>query len=151
MFRQAGTSENSFMVSSSEPATSKARWHLRLGLSGKLLLLTIAFVLIAEILIYVPMIANYRLMWLSDRLASARTAALVLYAAPNRMLPDDLKRKLLDSVGAKTVALKMENMRLLLASSDMPPDVDHHIDMRHISTAESIVDGFRAMFSRDSD
>src|SRR5262249_50582062 len=58
---------------------------------------------------------------------------------------------LLDSVGAKTVALKMENMRLLLASSDMPPDVDHHIDMRHISTMDSIVDGFRTMFSRDND
>ena len=33
----------------------------RFGLSGKLLLLTILFVMIAEVLIYVPSIANFRL------------------------------------------------------------------------------------------
>ena len=35
-----------------------------LGLSGKLLALTILFVMIAEVLIYVPSIANFRLNWL---------------------------------------------------------------------------------------
>src|SRR5262245_523714 len=110
-----------------ETVASTQRAGSRLGLSGKLLLLTIVFVTVAEILIYVPLIANYRLMWLSDKLAAARTAALVLYAAPNRMVPEELKRRLLESVGAKTVALKMENMRLLLAYSDMPPKVDHQV------------------------
>ena len=33
---------------------------LRVGLSGKLLLLTILFVMVAEILIYVPSVANFR-------------------------------------------------------------------------------------------
>jgi hypothetical protein len=42
----------------------------RFGLSGKLLVLTILFVMIAEVLIYVPSVANYRVMWLKDRLAS---------------------------------------------------------------------------------
>ena len=58
----------------------------RLGLSGKLLILTILFVMIAEVLIYVPSIANFRLNWLRDRLNSAYTAALVLEATPN--VPD---------------------------------------------------------------
>ncbi|HLL26675.1 MAG TPA: HAMP domain-containing sensor histidine kinase [Xanthobacteraceae bacterium] len=135
---------------SNEIVTDQPRKLLRLGLSGKLLLITTFFVLMAEILIAVPFIANYRLMWLSDKLAAARTAALVLYAAPNRMVPDDLKRKLLDSVGAKTVALKIDNMRLLLAFSDMPPEVDHQIDMRNVPMMNTIVDGFRTMFSRDN-
>ena len=43
----------------------------RVGLSGKLLLLTVLFVMVAEILIYVPSVANFRLNWLSDRLAAA--------------------------------------------------------------------------------
>ncbi len=60
----------------------------RLGLSGKLLMLTILFVMIAEVLIYVPSIANFRLNWLNDRLAAAHTAALVLDAAPSGMVPD---------------------------------------------------------------
>ena len=45
------------------------------GLSGKLLLLTIPLILIVEILIYVPSIANFRVNRLNDRLAAASTAA----------------------------------------------------------------------------
>ena len=39
-----------------------------LGLSAKLLLLTIMFVMLAEVLIFVPSVANFRITWLSDRL-----------------------------------------------------------------------------------
>ena len=96
----------------------------RLGLSGRLLLLTIVFVMIAEVLIYVPSIANFRLNWLNDRLAAANTAALVLDAAPSGMVPETLARQILDSVGARAVVMKMGNQRRLLASSDMPPSVE---------------------------
>ena len=53
----------------------------RFGLSGKLLVLTVLFVMIAEVLIYVPLVANFRINWLQDRLAGAYTGALVLKAA----------------------------------------------------------------------
>ena len=62
----------------------------RFGLSGKLLVLTILFVMIAEVLIYVPSVANFRVVWLKDRLATAYTAALVLDAAPNGVVSDAL-------------------------------------------------------------
>ena len=67
----------------------------RLGLSGKLLLLTIPLVMIAEVLIYVPSIANFYQNRLNDRLAAANTAALVLDAAPSGMVPDLLARQIL--------------------------------------------------------
>ena len=67
-----------------------------LGLSGKLLGLSLLFVMVAEILIYVPSIANFRMNWLSDRLAAAHTAALVLDAAPSGMVPEELARQILD-------------------------------------------------------
>jgi hypothetical protein len=88
-----------------EPKTGPQR--LRLGLSGKLLVLTILFVMISEALIYVPSIANFRLSWLNDRLAAAHTAALVLDAAPSGMVPDSLARQILGSVGARALAMKM--------------------------------------------
>ena len=103
--------------------------HPRFGLSGKLLLLTILFVMVAEVLIYVPSIANFRLNWLNDRLASAHTAALVLDAAPSGMVPESLAKQILDSIGARAVAMKFGNQRRLLAISDMPPTVDHEIDI----------------------
>src|SRR5262245_46235189 len=73
----------------------------RVGLSGKLLLLTILFVMVAEILIYVPSVANFRLNWLNDRLAAAHTAALVLDAAPSGMVPKSLANEILTSIGAR--------------------------------------------------
>jgi signal transduction histidine kinase len=129
-----------------ENATEKPR-PVRLGLSGKLLLLTVLFVMIAEVLIYVPSIANFRLAWLSDRIAAAHTAALVLDAAPDGMISDDLTRQLLESVGAKAVAMKKGDSRRLLAFSEMPPKTDHEVDLRDISAYQSIVDAFETMFN----
>src|SRR6202047_153576 len=91
----------------------------RLGLSGKLLLLTIPLVMIAGILIYVPAIANFRMNRLNDRLAAANTAALVLDAAPSGMVPDSLARQILTSIGARAVAIKMGQQGRLLARADL--------------------------------
>ena len=69
------------MTADTTPQDESARAHApRFGLSGKLLLLTILFVMIAEVLIYVPSIANFRLTWLADRVAVARTVSIVLNA-----------------------------------------------------------------------
>ncbi len=127
------------------PQAAQSRWPL--GLSGKLLLLTALFVLIAEVLIFVPSISSFRLMWLTDRLASAHTAALVLDAAPDDMISEDLKRQLLDSIGSRAVVMKMGDKRRLLASSDMPPETDHHVDVRNVSRLGAMVDAFETMFS----
>ena len=86
--------------------------------------------MIAELLIYVPAIANFRMNRLNDRLAAANTAALVLDAAPSGMVPDSLARQILDSIGARAVAIKMGQQRRLLASADLPAAIDHDIDMR---------------------
>ncbi|MGN6117264.1 MAG: sensor histidine kinase, partial [Nitrobacter sp.] len=117
----------------------------RLGLSGKLLLLTIPLVMIAEVLIYVPAIANFRMNRLNDRLAAANTAALVLDAAPSGMVPDSLARQILGSIGARAVAIKMGQQRRLLASADLPAAIDHDIDMRAMTPWSAIVGSLETM------
>ena len=69
------------------------------GLSGKLLLLTLLFVMLGEILIFLPSIANFRLNWLKNRVAQAEIAALAVEAAPDKMLSEDLKSELLAGAG----------------------------------------------------
>jgi signal transduction histidine kinase len=133
------------------PAPPPAPVPARLGLSGRLLMLTILFVMIAEVLIYVPSIANFRLNWLNDRLAAAHTAALVLDAAPSGMVPDSLARQILGSVGGRSVAMKMGTQRRLLAASDLPQEVSHEIDMRDVSWHRAIVDAFRTLLCNDGD
>jgi signal transduction histidine kinase len=114
----------------------------RVGLSGKLLFLTIVFVMVAEILIYVPSIANFRLNWLNDRLAAAHTAALVLEAAPSGMVPEALSKQILESIGARAVAIKMGNERRLLAASNVPSRIAQDIDMRRVRWWHAIMHAF---------
>ena len=117
----------------------------RLGLSGKLLLLTIPLIMIAEILIYVPAIANFRMNRLNDRLAAANTAALVLDAAPSGLVPNSLARQILGSIGARAVAIKMGQQRRLLASAGLPQAIDHDVDMRSMTVWSAIVNSFETM------
>ena len=117
----------------------------RFGLSGKLLVLTILFVMLGEVLIYVPLVASFRVNWLNDRLASAYTAALVLDAAPSGMVPESLAKQILNSIGARAVAMKMGTQRRMLAIDDMPPAISHDFDMRNVMTFDSIVDAFMMM------
>ncbi len=123
----------------------------RFGLSGKLLVLTILFVMIAEVLIYVPSVANFRVTWLRDRLATGYTAALVLDAAPNGMVPNSLAKQILDSIGARAVAMKMGERRRMLAIDDMPPAVADTFDMRNVTAFDSIVDAFKTMLNTRKD
>ena len=127
-------------------APPRARLSRRLGLSGKLLLLTIPLVMIAEVLIYVPSIANFWMNRLNARLASANTAALVLDAAPSGMVPESLAHQILDSIGARAVAIKLGQQRRLLASANLPPAIDHDVDMRTLTVWSSIVTSFETMF-----
>jgi signal transduction histidine kinase len=124
----------------------RARLPRRLGLSGKLLLLTIPLVMIAEVLIYVPSMANFWMNRLNARLASANTAALVLDAAPSGMVPETLARQILDSIGARAVAIKLGQQRRLLASIGLPQAIDHDVDMRSLTAWTSIVTSFEMMF-----
>src|SRR5947207_13826873 len=130
----------------------------RWGLSGKLLVLTTLFVMIAEVLIYVPSIANFRYNWLNDRISAAYTAALVFQAAPRapnsedaRDIPDNLAKQILDSIGGRAVAMKMGQRRRLLASADMPLAIDQDIDMRDMSWHRAIIDSFDTLLSTDND
>jgi len=126
-------------------APPRARLPRRLGLSGKLLLLTIPLVMIAEVLIYVPSIANFWMNRLNARLASANTAALVLDAAPSGMVPESLAHQILDSIGARAVAIKLGQQRRLLASANLPPAIDHDVDLRTLTAWSSIVTSFEMM------
>jgi signal transduction histidine kinase len=119
--------------------------RVRFGLAARVLVLTVAFVMIAEVAIYIPSIANFRNNWLRDRLASARTAALVFQAAPSEMVPEALRQRILDSVGSKIIVLTSRHARRLLAVSDMPPKVDETYDLRDPSLWQSISATFRCL------
>ena len=117
---------------------------LRRSLSARLLLLTIFFVMLAEVLIYAPSVANFRITWLTDRLASADLAILALEAAPGKDLSVDLKSELLGRVDAFAIVLTRPDSRLLLITQP-PPSVEITVDLREGSLMSEIGDAFAAM------
>ena len=135
------------MSTSPPDSAPQAPARLTSGLSAKLLLLTVLFVMLAEVLIYVPSVANFRINWLNDRLSAARTAALALEAAPANMVPESLAKMLLDSVGARTVATKSGDVRRLLAVGDMPIEVHAVVDMRDTGAWGRIMAAIEALLA----
>jgi hypothetical protein len=127
-------------------------WTARLGLSGKLFGLTIVAIMLAEVVFYVPSIANFRVNWLSDRLAAAHTAALVLKAAPKNMVPESLSQQILDSIGARMVAMRIDQQREVLATSNVTAQIRQDVDTRDVPMLGAIVEAFDTLFfCRDSD
>ena len=130
-----------------ETPAPKKRGKRRLGLSGKLLLLTLLFVMLAEVLIYVPSIANFRLTWLQQRLAAAQTASLALKAAPGLEVSDELASELLTNAEVLAVVLSRDNSRRLILKSGMPPQIDKQFDLRVSMRPSSLFDAFDALFA----
>ena len=100
------------------------------GLSAKLLLLTITFVMLAEVLIFVPSVANFRITWLNDRLTAAQLAALAAEAVPGGVVPDALRAELLRTAQVRAVALKRSNERRLVLPADTASQIDDTFDFR---------------------
>jgi signal transduction histidine kinase len=124
--------------------------RIRFGLSAKLLVLTVLFVMLAEVCIYVPSIANFRLVWLTNKLGAAYTAALVFDAAPD--VPEQLSREILDSIGARALAMKFGQQRRLLATTEMPSEVLQDVDIRDMRPMRAIVEAFRTLLlAKDTD
>lgn len=118
---------------SSIPATIPPRVPGRINtarsLSSKVLVLTITFVMLAEVLIFVPSVANFRMRWLQDRVNTAAIAAVVLANADAESLSRKTQDDILMATGAKSIALREEGVARLLAVEQMPPTVDRHIDL----------------------
>ena len=119
------------------------RW-LR-GLSARLLVLTMVFVMLSEVLIYVPSIARFRLMFLEDRIADAHLASLALKATPDNVVSRPLELELLSNAMVRGIVLKRREARIMMLMDDMPPKVDAAYDLRGAGALQLIADAFATL------
>jgi signal transduction histidine kinase len=117
------------------------------GLSARLFVLTVLFVTVSEVLIYVPSIANFRINWLADHLTMADAASLVLAESDETAVPREIQNDLLKAVGAIAIAVRTGTVSRLIATVEMPPDVDAMVDLRVMNLNADIVDAFATLFS----
>ena len=130
---------------SDAPAPPRPRvWR---GLSGKVLALTVLFVMVGEVLIFLPSIANYRVGWLQNRIAIAEVAVLAVEAAPNQLVSNDLRKELLRGAGVNVVALKQGNSRHLMLQADGEALIAQSFDLRSPMWFELVRDAFAVLLN----
>jgi signal transduction histidine kinase len=113
------------------------------SLSGRLLILTTIFVMIAEVLIFVPSIARFREDYMLDRLERAQIASLTLLA--DDMIADDLEAELLRNAEVFNVVLRRDEVRQLVLSSPMPQVISGTVDLRDNSALVLIRDALKRL------
>ncbi|MCA3511007.1 MAG: HAMP domain-containing histidine kinase [Rhodobacter sp.] len=98
-------------------------------LSGRFLLLTVAFVMLAEVLIFVPSVARFRADYLLLKLERAQIASLATLAT-DEMISAELEKELLANAGVFNVVLRRDEVRQLVLSSPIPEPVYATYDLR---------------------
>ena len=97
------------------------------SLSGRFLILTILFVMLAEVLIFVPSVARFRENYLLARLDRAQIASLALLA--DDMLSPEVEAELLKNAQVYNVVLRRDEIRQLALSSPIPRPVTATYDL----------------------
>ncbi len=119
------------------------------SLSGRFLILTTVFVMLAEVLIFVPSIARFREDFLLNRLERAQIASLALLA--DDMLADDLEAELLANAGVYNVVLRRDEVRQLMLSSPIPEQITNTYDLRDAGPWILIRDAMTRIFTTENE
>ena len=115
------------------------------SLAGRVIALTIIFVMVAEVLIFVPTVARFRADYLQERLERAQIASLSILATPNDMIAPELEQELLANAGVTNIVLRRDFMRELILASPMPEPIEETFDLREAGPFELVADAMRLL------
>ena len=94
------------------------------GLSSRLMILTILFLMLAEFMIWTPSVSRFRQDYLMDHLAEAHLAMIAVDALKSESVDMDLELELLFYTGTYGIVLNLVDQRMLMVGEAMPPKVD---------------------------
>ena len=119
------------------------------GLSARLLLLTIFFVMLSEVFIYAPSIGRFRLAYMEERIAAAHLASLALEAPADNRVSQELLEELLKSAKSYGIVLRRPQSSALMLSRDMPPKIHATVDTGDKKFFALIADALMVMWRPD--
>jgi len=99
------------------------------SLSARLLVLTVFFVMLSEVLIFVPSVARFRMTYFDNHLAAGHLASLALAASPTGRLDQPMTNLLLRDVDAHAVILHRPNGMVFMLDSPVAPQPDVTFDL----------------------
>ena len=101
-----------------------------LSLSGRLLILTMLFVLIVEVIILIPSLAAYQENWLNDRILKAEIASQALDFSAKNTVSKRASAQLLNSADALYMAIWNDDMRVYVLHPDSVVVPNEVLDLR---------------------
>ncbi|MCF4097511.1 sensor histidine kinase [Maritalea mediterranea] len=118
------------------------------GLSMKLITMIIAMIMVVEVLIYLPSVANFRINWMDDRVHIAGVAAQVIETVPDTMdLTPTMIGKLLSSAEAEALVVRTEGQSQLIERPDVPmPVAAYAADTRERAPLDLIAGALEILF-----
>ncbi len=116
------------------------------GLSARLLWLTVAFVMVCEVLIFAPSIARFRVQYLEQKLDAAHLTLTALEAAD--MVDPELQRRLLNQAGVLGMTVIRPGMPARTLGPDMPARIPLLFDLREAMFFQLIADAINCMFEQ---
>src|SRR5436305_4751867 len=99
------------------------------SLSARLLVLTVFFVMLSEVFIFVPSVARFRMTYFDNHLAAAHLPSLALAASPNGKLDQPRTNLILRDVGAQAVILHRPNGMVFMLDGPVVPQPDVTFDL----------------------
>src|SRR5882724_6052109 len=115
------------------------------GLSWRILGLVVVAVMTAEILLFLPSIARFRLVYLEQLIESGTLAALALDATPDNMVTEEVKRTLLDHARVDAVVLVEPNRPKRALMNIEPRPTMPSFNLKEEGALMLIWDALRAM------
>lgn len=110
------------------------------SLSGRLLLLTILYVMLTQVAIFVPSVGRYHRSLL-DRQVEAAEIAVLPFTEPQNGLSPALRGELLSRAGAIAVMLPRPDQREIFLSNETPSKIDVTIDLRKAGLISDMLNG----------
>ena len=116
------------------------------GLSARLLVFTMFFVMLAEFLIYAPSIGRYRMVYLEERVAAAHLASLAKAAPADDAVAGRLASQLLKHARSRRILIRGPSEEFAV-DADRPLTVDAVYDLREAAFFPLIWDAFLVLVS----
>jgi signal transduction histidine kinase len=126
------------------PAAARPAAEVRFSLSARLLVLTVGFVMLAEVLIFAPSVAQFRVDYLRDKLDQAHLVLTALEAAGGTIDPT-LRDRLLDRADMLGMTLVREGHPPLTLAPRIPPRIPTVYDLRDQSDWDRIAEAFAVL------
>ncbi|MBO6519124.1 MAG: HAMP domain-containing histidine kinase [Rhodospirillales bacterium] len=121
-----------------------------INLSTRLLIMTVLFVMLAEVLIWTPSVARYRKTYIEDFINRAYLSMVALDAMPHTQPNQDLENELLRQTDALAIIVNRPDRRMLMVGGDMPPPIDLTLDMRDETFMTLIAEAFETLTRTDN-